>query len=379
MPRFVIAMDSFKGSLSSMQAGNIVRKALCAHFPGAEAEVVPLADGGEGTLDAIAAAAGGRIVPLRAAGPLGSPVETAYGVIRGDTAVLETANVAGLTMVPEDKRHPYRTTTAGLGELMRAALDAGIRKFVIGLGGSATCDGGIGMLRALGARFRDAEGRELEGFGADLSRLHAVDLAGLDPRLGDCEIIAASDVTNPLCGPQGAAIVFAPQKGASAEEAGLIDRHMARYAAMMEHALGRPLQNVPGAGAAGGLGFALLALGAQIRSGAELILELSGFREKLARADWVITGEGRSDRQTLYGKLPFRVAHMAKAYGVPAILISGSLGEGAGELGKHFAGCFAAVREPASVQECMAQAEPLLYSCADNVFRLLRHAYAARR
>jgi len=378
MPRMVIAMDSFKGSLSSVQAGNIVKKALLAHFPGAEAEVVPMADGGEGTLEAIAAAAGGRIVPMNATGPLGSPVKTAY-VIRDDTAVLETAHVAGLTMVPQDHRHPYRTTTAGLGELMRSALDAGIRKFVIGLGGSATCDGGIGMLRAFGARFLDADGRELKGCGADLLRLHAVDLAGLDPRLKDCEIIAASDVTNPLCGPQGASIVFAPQKGASADEADLLDRHMARYAALMENALGRSLQNTPGAGAAGGLGFALLALGAQIRSGAEMILELSGFREKLARADWVITGEGRSDRQTLYGKLPFRVAQIAKACGVPAILISGSLGEGAGELGEHFAGCFAAVREPASVQECMAQAEPLLFSCAANVFRLLRHAFAAGR
>lgn len=373
MLRFVIAMDSFKGSLSSLQAGMVVEQAVRAVFEDAETAVLPMADGGEGTLEAFVAGASGRIIRMKATGPLGMPADTAYGVIRGDTVVLETAAVAGLTMVPADQRHPFHTTTAGLGELMRAALDAGYRKFIVGLGGSATNDGGMGMLRALGARFLDANGRELDGFGRDLFHVRAVNFDGLDPRLKSCEIVAASDVQSPLCGPEGASKVFSPQKGASAEQAAQMDREMARYAAFVEEKLGRSLQNVPGAGAAGGLGFALLALGAEIRSGASLIEEVTGLREKLAQADWVITGEGRSDRQTLYGKLPVHIAKLAQSCGVPAILISGSLGEGAEALHEYFAGCFAAVRAPCALQDCMAQAEPLLYACACNVLRLLRH------
>jgi glycerate kinase len=277
-------------------------------------------------------------------------------------------------MVPEEERHPFNTTTKGLGELMRAALDEGYRKFIVGLGGSATSDGGMGMLGALGARFQDEAGRDLAGFGRDLAKVRSLNLEGLDPRLKECKIIAASDVRNPLCGPSGASRIFGLQKGASADEAVQMDQDMARYAGLIEAQLGRSLQHIPGAGAAGGLGFALLALGAEIRSGASLVEEVTGLREKLVQADWVITGEGRSDSQSMYGKLPVYIAKIAKECGIPAILISGSLGDGAEQLGEYFAGCFAIVREPASLQDCMKQAEPLLYACACNVLKLLKQA-----
>lgn len=374
MLRFVVAPDSYKGSLRSLQAGTIMARAIKEQFPDADIAMLPMADGGEGTMEALVSAASGTIVKRPASGPLGEAADTAYGIIHHDTAVLETAMVCGLTMVPEAKRNPRHTTTRGLGELMRDALDRGCRKFIIGLGGSATNDGGMGLLRALGVKFLDESGRELAGFGKDTAKVHHVDFSGLDPRLRECELIAASDVTNPLCGPEGASLIFGPQKGASAQEAAQMDKDLAHYAEAVERSLGKTLKHMGGTGAAGGLGFALLAIGARIVSGASIVEETTGLREHIARADWVITGEGRSDGQSLYGKLPVHVAKIAKEYGVPAILISGSLGEGAERLYEHFAGCFSIINKPSSLQECMGRAEELLYACASNVMRLLRHA-----
>lgn len=374
MLRFVVAPDSYKGSLSSLQAGTIIAKAIREQFPQAEISVLPMADGGEGTMEALVSAASGKVVTLKAPGPLGEITDTAYGVIHQDTVILETALTAGLTMVPEEKRNPLHTTTLGLGEVMRAGLDEGYRKFIVGLGGSATNDGGMGMLRALGVKFKDRLGSELAGFGQDLAKVQSVDFSGLDPRIRECELIVASDVASPLCGPEGASLIFGPQKGASKEVAAQLDQDLAQYADVLERSLGKTLRHEKGAGAAGGLGFALLAIGARIVSGASLVEEFTALREEIAAADWVITGEGRSDGQSLYGKLPFHVATIAKEYNVPAILISGSLGEDAEKLYEHFAGCFSIVNKPSSLQECMDHAEDWLYACAGNVMRLLRRA-----
>lgn len=235
--RFVIAPDSYKGSLGTAQAGHIMASAILDELPGAEVMIIPMADGGEGTVEALVTATAGRIVSVRAAGPLGSPVETSFGVLGGghgqaeETAVFEAANIAGLTMVPADRRNPLDTTSKGLGELIMHALDLGYRRLVIGLGGSATNDGGLGLLQALGVRFYDSEGMELGGFGRDLYGVERVEYSGLDSRLQKCDIVVASDVRNPLCGQEGASMIYGPQKGASIELCALMDQAMQQYAA----------------------------------------------------------------------------------------------------------------------------------------------------
>ncbi|RUS47815.1 glycerate kinase [Cohnella sp. AR92] len=375
MPRFVVVPDSFKGSLTSLQAGHIISDSIRKHFPDAEIDVIPVADGGEGTVEALVTAASGKLIDTKAAGPLGDETDTQFGIIGGDTAVFELANVAGLPMVPKEKRNPYDTTTRGLGELIKQALDKGLRRLVVGLGGSATNDGGMGMLSELGVRFRDADGDLLPGYGRDVGQAVSVDFGGLDPRLAECELIAACDVKNPLCGPEGASVIFGPQKGATPEQAAELDRALLGYAGLVERELGRPaLHEVPGAGAAGGLGFALLSLGFTLAPGAELIDRMAGLESRIAGSDWVITGEGRTDGQSAYGKLPYYAATLAKKHGAKAILISGSLGADYLELRELFAGCFALITEPSDLQTCMDRAVPALAACSDNVMGFLRIA-----
>lgn len=355
-------------------------RALLEEIPDAEVRVIPMADGGEGTIDALVVASGGRIVQTQVAGPLGEQVESRYGIVEetdGPIAILETAAICGLPMVPETLRNPVLTTTRGLGETMRKALDEGIRKFVIGLGGSATNDGGLGMLNALGARFTLADGSAAAGFGRDLAFLSQADFGGLDSRLGECQITVACDVTNPLLGEKGASHVFGPQKGATPEQVLQLDKAMRHYADLAESQLDRQIRDLPGTGAAGGLGFALIALGAKLMPGAQIVEVITGLAGHIAEAEWVLTGEGRSDRQTLYGKLPYHVAQVSKKAGKPALLISGSLGEGSEQLHAHFAGCFSIVRGPSTLQENLDNAEFNLYECTRSVARLLLHASAA--
>ncbi|MGG1519512.1 glycerate kinase [Paenibacillus oryzisoli] len=377
--KFVVAPDSYKGSLTAAQVGEVIERAIREELPEAEVVVVPMADGGEGTVEAVVAVCRGELVPVTVTGPLGEPVDACYGVIdqQGErTAVLEAANLFGLPMVPADRRNPLHTTSAGLGEAMLHALDGGIRRMVIGLGGSATNDGGLGLLRALGAQFTGPQGEPVGGFGRDLAQVAAANFSGLDPRLAACAITVASDVTNPLCGAEGASSVYGPQKGATPEQVALLDGALARYAAFVEVALGTAAahRDAPGAGAAGGLGFALLALGASVRSGAEVVAELTGLQAHIRQADWVLTGEGRTDGQTLFGKLPFRVASWAKEAGAKAVLLSGSLGDDSGRLYEVFDAIFAIVQRPATLEACIAEAEPNLYSCARSVARLIRAA-----
>ncbi|RDV15736.1 glycerate kinase [Pontibacter diazotrophicus] len=373
--KIVIAPDSYKGSLSAKEAGNTIREAFMLEMPGAEVVVIPMADGGEGTLDSLLFSTNGERVNTVATGPLGEQIHTCYGILGdGETAVIEMALVAGLPMVPEDMRNPTLTTTFGLGELINQAIDKGLRKFIVGLGGSATNDGGLGMLQALGAAFLDRNGINVKPIGESLQQIIAVDFTNLHPKLKECTFRIASDVENPLCGENGASYVFGPQKGATEEQIRVLDEGMSNYANLVEEHLKTKLQNIPGAGAAGGLGFGFLALGAEILSGSQVVAEAAGLENHIKEADWVITGEGQSDYQTLYGKAPFYVAGLAEKYGVGTILISGGLGKGHEQLLEHFVSCHSIVNAPMPLEKAIAHAQPLLFSCARNIARLINRA-----
>jgi glycerate kinase len=320
--RVVVAPDKFEGSLTAGQAAQAIRAGLLRARPDAEVVALPLGDGGAGTLEALVAA-GFQRVPVAATGPTGHPVQAAIAV-DGDRCFVEMAEASGLKRLPGGRRTPLEATTYGTGELLRAALDHGVRAVVLGIGGSATTDGGAGMAAALGARFLDDAGAELPPGGAALLRLAHVDTAGLDPRLREVQVTVAADVDNPLVGPDGAAHVFGPQKGAGPDEVLLLDSALRRYARVLAADLGVDLADTPGAGAAGGLGAGAIAfLGARIRSGIELVLELVGFDREVATADLVVTGEGKLDAQSLRGKAPVGVARAATAHGVPVVALAG--------------------------------------------------------
>ena len=323
-----VAMDSFKGSVSSLEAGRAAAEGIRRVFPDARIDVRPLADGGEGTTDALVAGLGGERVRVAVTGPLGAPVTAGYGLLPGGVAVLEMAQAAGITLIPPAERDPLRTTTYGVGEMIRDAMTRGARKFIVGIGGSATNDGGAGMLQALGFRLIDASGAELPRGGAALSRLARVEPPS-DPSLGGLEFKVACDVTNPLCGQLGASAVFGPQKGATPEMVRILDAALSRFADIVE-AGGSSFRDRPGAGAAGGLGFAFGALlGAKLVPGVELILAETGLESYVRSADVVVTGEGRLDAQTAMGKAPVGVARLAKRWGKPVLAFSGCIGDGA--------------------------------------------------
>lgn len=373
--RIVIAPDSFKGSISAQGAAEAMGRGVRAVFPDAELRLVPIADGGEGTVDALVGATGGRIVETRATGPLGEPVLAPWGVLGdGDTAVVEVAAASGLSLVPPERRDPRITTTRGTGELVRAALDAGHRKLVLGIGGSATTDGGAGLARALGVRFLDPAGRELPEGGAALARLERIDLSGLDPRLSEAEILVACDVDNPLTGPRGAAAVYGPQKGATPEAVAELDLALARFARVGAIATGRDVGAVPGAGAAGGLGAGLLLFTrARLRPGVEIVLEATRFEALLEGAALVLTGEGRTDFQTAMGKAPVGVAAVARRRRVPVVCLSGGLGEGADEVLAHGVDALSGiVPGPMPLEAAMRAAPALLEAAAARVCRLVR-------
>ncbi|RIV24707.1 glycerate kinase [Alicyclobacillaceae bacterium I2511] len=371
--RLVIAPDSFKGSLTAVEVAQTVAAAAAREWPELECKLLPMADGGEGTVATLVSATGGVQIPVRVTGPRGGWVDTFYGVLGdGVTAALEVATVAGLPMVPLAARNPMQTTTQGLGEVMQHALSAGYRKFVVGLGGSATNDGGIGLLQALGACFNAVDGQAVPTNGWGMTQVAAVNLSGLDVRLRECEIRIAVDVDNPLCGPLGASVVFGPQKGATPAQVALLDAGMNRYANLVERELHLSLQTTPGAGAAGGLGFAFMALGAIMIPGAQLIGETVGLEAEVTEADWVLTGEGQSDAQTLHGKLPFYVARVAHRHHVPTILLSASLGKDSQALYDVFASIHAITPRPMTLEEAMAQAHELLFEAARNLIRVLK-------
>jgi glycerate 2-kinase len=376
-PVIVIAPDSFKGSVSAPDAAAAIARGVARVWQDAELRICPMADGGEGTLDAILSRGGERRSCI-VTGAAGRDVDAAYGWLRdGETAVIEVAQVVGLTDASGTAVDVEQRSTRGVGELIRVALDAGARRLMIGVGGSSTNDGGAGMLAALGMALVDATGRVIPPTPEGLASLVAVDAGALDPKLGTTSITIMSDVNNPLCGERGATAIFGPQKGVQRERIAELDARIARFAALTEQAVGRQASNSPGAGAAGGLGFALQSIGGQMRSGAQVVADLIHLDTALAGADWLITGEGRSDLQTLLGKTPWVVARRATAKNVPATLLSGGLDDSAlPELSQHFAGCFALPAGPTALPDCVANAATLLADRAEQIARLFD---AARR
>lgn len=327
--KVVIAIDSLKGSLSSLEAGSAIRTGLLRAIPEAEAVVKPVADGGEGTTQALVDALGGTLVELEVTGPYGEPVRASYGYIaESGTAVMEMAAAAGITLSP--RREPLYATTYGVGEMIRDAAGRGCRRFLIGIGGSATNDGGVGMLTALGVRFLDGEDRPCPVTAEALERVARVDCTGLMPELAQCSFRIACDVNNPLCGPTGSTYVFGPQKGVGEELRPRLDAAMNRYADQTARVLGRDCRQAPGAGAAGGLGFAFMSyLGGELISGVDLVLTALALDDCVRDADFVVTGEGCLDEQTAYGKTPAGVAACAARHGVPVIALAGSVRPGA--------------------------------------------------
>ncbi len=379
----VVAPDSFKGSLSAPEAAAAIAKGVARGAPGATAIRRPMADGGEGTLDAVLRASGSAASwgEIEVEGAGGAPILAGYGIVDRDgtrTAILECAQVVAITdaagmAVPVTSR-----TTTGLGLQLRALLDLGVRRFMVGLGGSSTNDGGAGLLVALGLRLLDADGRDVEPTPDGLARLARADASALDARLADGEITIMSDVDNPLAGARGATAIFGPQKGVEAGQVAAIDATLARYAAIVEAAIGRRASERPGAGAAGGLGHALMLAGGTMRSGAQVVADLIGLDAALAGADWAITGEGRSDAQTLLSKGPCIVADRARARGVPVTLLSGAVDAASlPALHARFdGGCFALPAGPATLDACVRDAAALLADRAEAVARLFS---AARR
>jgi glycerate 2-kinase len=325
--RALICPDKFRGTLSARSAGEALASGWRRIRPGDELDVLPMADGGEGTLEALVDAMGGRTARIRVTGPLGDPVDAAFGLVsppEGLTGVVEMASASGLALVSGDRRDPGRATTAGTGELIRAALDAGAGRMIVTLGGSATNDGGAGMASALGFGFLDEAGRRLPPGGAALLKLARIDATGLDPRIAHVSIVAACDVDNPLTGPSGATVVFGPQKGAGPDDVLLLDRALGHLAAMVHRDLGLAATDEPGAGAAGGLGFGLLAFcGAILRPGVRLVMDAVGFESRLAAADLVVTGEGRFDASSLRGKTVGGVLELAAIASTPAVVVCG--------------------------------------------------------
>lgn len=370
----VIAPDSFKGSLTALDAADAIVQGVRDVVPDAEIVSVPLADGGEGTVAALVRATEGKILQQRVTGPMGGPVDAHFGILGDDvTGVVEMAQAAGLALVPPEERNPLLATTYGVGELMLAAIDAGCRQLIVGLGGSATSDGGAGMAQALGVKLLGPGGAELTRGAAGLASLEGINMSGLDPRVGKTRIFAASDVTNPLCGPEGAAAIYGPQKGASDQMVQMIDKALANLATVVERDLRVEVRNLAGAGAAGGLGAGLVAFaGAEIRSGPNLVLELLGLDELLESADLVLTGEGKLDRQIEFGKAISGVALLAEKHQVPVIVFTGCLDEDEDKLAERGITVVVPIAPgPIGEAESMERAGELLQAAAERTMRLL--------
>ncbi|NJP53048.1 glycerate kinase [Streptomyces sp. SBST2-5] len=367
----LVAADKFKGSLTAVEVAERVAAGLRRVVPGVQVEALPVADGGDGTVAAAVAAGFGRR-EVRVTGPTGDQVTAAYALREG-TAVVEMAEASGLQRLPEGVLAPLTATTYGSGELLRAALDAGARTIVFGVGGSATTDGGAGMLSALGARFLKADGEPVAPGGGGLAELASADLSGLDDRLSSVEFVLASDVDNPLTGPKGAPAVYGPQKGASPEDVERLDAALAHFAKVLEGELGAKAAELaasPGAGAAGGIGYGALLVGARFRPGIEVMLDVLGFAPALERADLVITGEGSLDQQTLHGKAPAGVASAARAAGKEVVAVCGRLALPPETLGKAgIRRAYALTDIEPDVQKCITEAGPVLERTAERIAR----------
>ncbi|WP_040161222.1 glycerate kinase [Nigerium massiliense] len=373
--KVVIAPDSFKESLTARQVAENLRDGLAAVWPDAEYVLVPMADGGEGTVQSLVDATGGRRMTVPVSDPLGRPVEASFGVLGGgDVAVLEMAAASGLELLEPGERDPLGASTYGTGQLITAALHTGTRRIIVGIGGSATNDGGAGMVQALGGRLVDASGADLSPGGAALAELAHIDLSGLPERLRAVEIVVACDVDNPLTGPRGASRVFGRQKGADPQMIEQLDAALGTLARVIRADLGVDIEDVPGAGAAGGLGGGLLAfLGADLQRGIDIVIEHTALVDAVAGADLVITGEGALDSQTRYGKTPAGVARVAKERGVPVVAVAGSVGDDAGALlGDVFDAIVPIVPGPCELADALAAGPANLRRAGEQIGRLLR-------
>ena len=374
--KVVIAIDSLKGSLSSMEAGMAIKDGILAAKPDAEVIVKPLADGGEGTTDALIEGMNGERIDLTVTGPMHTPVDAYYGYLKDtNTAVMEMASAAGITLVPDSEKNPLLATSYGVGEMINDAIQRGCRNFIIGIGGSVTNDGGIGMLKALGVRFLDENDEDAGEGGQALAKVARIDVSGMNPLLKECHIQVACDVNNPLCGENGSTYVYGPQKGVTEDMKKTLDEAMAHFARVTSETLENDYLNTPGAGAAGGLGYAFLAYtGAALTPGIELILDAVGLEEELSGADVVVTGEGRLDFQTAMGKAPVGVARLAKKYNAKVIAFAGSVTKEATACNKEGIDAFFPIlRSVCTLAEAMdpVAARNNMTATVEQVFRLL--------
>ncbi|KEQ17719.1 glycerate kinase [Endozoicomonas numazuensis] len=368
--KIVIAPDSFKECLTAAQVASAIETGFKEILPDAEYIKVPVADGGEGTLQSLVDATGGRLIEVPVTGPLGNQIHAEFGVLGdGKTAVIEMARASGLELVSPEQRNPMIATTFGTGELIHSALDIGVEKIIVGIGGSATNDGGAGMMQALGVRLQDEEGKELRYGGGQLKNLCRIDVSKMDQRLKSVEFIAACDVDNPLTGENGASAIFGPQKGATAEMIKALDQSLEHYAQMMERELGISVLDVPGAGAAGGMGAALLGyLNARLEPGIEIVMEAVDLAEKIKGANLVITGEGRIDGQTAQGKTPVGVARIAKSVDLPVVALAGSVGQGVDAVySQGIDALFPVVHGAVSLEQALKKGKENLVRAARNL------------
>lgn len=373
--KIVIAPDSFKESLTAVEAATRIEAGFREVFPEADYVKIPFADGGEGTVEAMVAATGGRRVEVQVTGPLGERVDGFYGISGdGQTAVIEMAAASGLSLIAVEKRNPLHTTTYGTGELVRHALDAGLRKFIIGIGGSATNDAGAGMLQALGARLLDRMGQEIGFGGGALSSLVHIDCTGLDRRLHESRTVVACDVDNPLIGPDGASVVYGPQKGADPATVAVLDANLTRFAKVVELDFKNQIAAIPGSGAAGGMGAALVAfLDAGLKPGVQIVMEATGLSDAMIGADLVVTGEGQIDGQTVHGKTPVGVAQLASKHGIPVIALAGGTGPGAEKVHEHgITALFCMGTGPCSLAEALPMGAENLRNISKNVAAVIK-------
>lgn len=374
--KVIIAPDSFKECLSAKEVANVIAEGIMAEIPDAECVCVPVADGGEGTMEALVDATHGRVIPVTVAGPLGEQVNAQFGLL-GDqqTAVVEMASASGIELVPPQERDPLKATSYGTGELIKRALEENISKIIVAIGGSATNDGGVGMLQALGVRFTREDGSEIGFGGGELGEIAHIDISNLDPRLQHVEVLTACDVDNPLTGERGASAVFGPQKGATPEMVKRLDANLHHYANCVKAATGCDIEFEKGAGAAGGMGAALLAfLDATLMPGIDIVLNTVEFEKTLVGADLVITGEGRIDSQTIHGKTPVGVSRLAQKHGIKTIALAGSVGDGVEVLkSAGIIACFSVVPSPCELKDAIAQGRENLLKTAKQLASVIAH------
>lgn len=372
--KVLIATDSFKDSLSAGKAADALKIGFIKGAPRAEVSVLPMADGGEGTVQSLIDATGGKIIELEVMDPLMRPTRSFYGIAGDDkTAIIEMAAASGLEKLKESERNPWYTTTFGTGQLIADALEKGCRRILVGIGGSATNDGGSGMAEALGVGFRNSAQHSLEKGGGALADIAEIDLSGIHPLVSDSEFIVACDVGNPLCGPEGASAVYGPQKGADPEMVQRLDRNLEHFSGLIAAKLGKDVGLIPGSGAAGGLGAGLIAfLGATLMNGFDMVAQMAGLEERIKEADLVITGEGKIDSQTRFGKTPFGVAMLAKKYNKPVIAVGGKIDSGAEILYDHGINAIYPISDgPISLEQSVSRAAELLQMTGERIARTL--------